>query len=181
MARMCSVLAISLLLVGCKKAAEKEPANSPQTAAAIDKIGEVAKADKIVDVEGDDDAMNAAVAGARAHVDVFAEALAAPAPGRTFSGKKPFPFGKANASEHMWLVDVKAVDGGFEGRLDNEPRDATDVRMGARYWVGRAELSDWLIADEQGRVWGGYTLRALLHTMPSDERAAFEQVLQPLP
>ncbi len=100
-------------------------------------------------------------------------------PGKTYAVKKPFEH--ANGVEHMWLVDVKVVDTGFEGLLDNDPRDAKDAVSGQRYTVARDELTDWNIIDEQGRIWGGYTIRAVLGQLPADQRAAMKQALQPLP
>ena len=149
----------ALAVAGCKKKAPIE--------------------DKVVYVDGDDAAMNEAIAQARAHVDVFARELAGSSDDRLFAVKKAFS--DSGGTEHMWLSDVKAVATGFEGRLENVPEKVTGVKKGERHTVTREELSDWLITDEQGRMWGGYTLRLVLPTLTPVERLQFEQRLQPLP
>ena len=133
----------------------------------------------IVYTPSDDRTMNNAISDARAHLHVFEAELSRAEPSKTFSLKKPFPVSNGSV-EHMWLIDVAAVDGGFEGRLDNEPRHAY-ASVGQRYTVGREELTDWLIEDTQGRIWGGYTIRVVLDEMPPNQRAEVEKMLQPLP
>src|SRR5688572_10131387 len=93
------------------------------TSTACDRSAEQAPADDdpVVQVADEDPAMNRAIADARAKVAVFEQALAAAEAGRQYSVKKPFPR-PGGGHEHMWLVDVKVVDGGFEGRLDNDPK-----------------------------------------------------------
>ena len=162
MRRAAWLLLAALAVAGCKK----------KPARVVD--------DGIVEVPSEDATMNAAIADARAHLAVFEAELAAPHPDRRYVIKKGFPT-PSGGHEHMWLGDVRAVEGGFEGRLDNEPRDVTDVRYGERYRVRRDEVSDWMIRDETPRIWGGYTIRAVLPTMPADQRQAVQAMLQPLP
>lgn len=136
--------------------------------------------DPVINYEADDPAMNKAIADARAHLSVFDAELARRAPGKQFSVKKPFP--KADGgNEHMWLIDVKAIDGGFDGRLDNDPESVPTAKIGERYTVKRDELSDWMVIDDQGRMFGAYTVRVQLPEIPAEQRAALEAALQPLP
>lgn len=125
-------------------------------------------------------AMNEAIAQAKAHLDAFERELAAAAPGWVFTVKKHFatPDG---GGEHIWVTDVKAVKGGFEGVLDNIPRFAEGVRHGDRHFVARDDVSDWMITDDEGNRWGCYTVRVLLSSMPDEARREFESRLQPLP
>ena len=146
---------------------------------AISPTGGTESPDNIGTWSSDDAGMNRAIEEARRHVQVFERELAAPQAGRRYSVKKAFP--TADGMEHMWLVDVKVVGGGFEGVLDNDPRDAPDAVIGRTYMVKRDEISDWLITDDQERIWGGYTIRAHLATLPEAERRAREAQLQPLP
>jgi uncharacterized protein YegJ (DUF2314 family) len=166
MFRTISLLVIVLVVaLGCERKGSPKPAPAPFE-------------DKVIDVKDDDPAMNQAIAEARAHLLVFEEQLALRKPGQVCSVKKPFARGES--AEHMWLTDVKVIEDGFEGRLDSDPRDVRDAKIGERYRVTRAELSDWLVF-EPGKLWGGYTLRVLLPTMDPKERAAFTAQLQPLP
>lgn len=135
--------------------------------------------DNVVDVAGDDAAMNAAIAEARGHLAVFEAALAKAEPRQTFAVKKPFPV-RGGGQEHMWLIDVRPVEGGFEGALDNDP-EGVEAEVGKRYTVSRGELSDWSITEADGRIHGAYTIRVLLGQLDEEMRAALEAQLQPLP
>ena len=132
-------------------------------------------ADNVVNVEDDDAAMNAAVAEARATVGRFTAALADPAPGQVgFSVKLPVTEGET--TEHMWLDAVRyEPDGGgrFRGVLNNEPRGLTGVSLGDELTVPADGISDWMYVED-GRLAGGYTIRALRDRLPPGERAAFE-------
>lgn len=134
----------------------------------------------VVDVRDGDQAMEHAIADAVAHLGVFEAELAKAEPGKRYAIKKGFPR-PGGGNEHMWVGDVKAVDGGFAGVLGNEPRDVTDVKLGDPVVVKRGEVSDWMITDDQGRMWGGYTVRALMHEVDPAQRATVEAMLQPLP
>lgn len=133
----------------------------------------------VATLAGDDAAMNEAIAQARAHLGVFERELADAKPGRVFLVKKRFAVG--DAAEHIWVVGVKKVEGGFEGEIDNDPVAVAGVHAGDRHVVARADVSDWMIADEDGKLWGAYTTRVLLSQMPADLRRAREAKLQPLP
>lgn len=134
----------------------------------------------LVFVSDEHTAMNEAIAQAKAHLDAFERELAAAAPGRVFTVKKHFatPDG---GGEHIWVTDVKAVKGGFEGVLDNLPRFAEGVRYGDRHFVARDDVSDWMITDDEGNRWGCYTIRVLLSSMTDEVRREIEPRLQPLP
>ena len=134
----------------------------------------------VVAVPDEDAAMNQAIAEAKAHLDTFERELAAASLGRVFTVKKRFatPDG---GGEHIWITDIKAVKGGFEGIVDNDPRSVEGVGYGARHFVARDDVTDWMITDAEGRRWGCYTTRVLLRTMPDELRRLVEPRLQPLP
>lgn len=136
--------------------------------------------DSVVEVEAGDDAVNRAMERARAHLDVFEAALERAEPGKSFDIKAGFPT-PDGGQEHMWLVEVEAIEGGFEGKLDNQPQGAEDLVAGKRYRVERKQVSDWQITDEKRRIWGNYTLRAMLPRLDPEDRKTVESRLQPLP
>lgn len=136
--------------------------------------------DSVVEVEAEDAAINEAMAEARAHLDVFEAALEKGEAGKSFDIKAAFPT-PDGGEEHMWLVGVEAVEGGFAGKLDNQPQGARDLVPGERYRVERKQVSDWQITDEKRRIWGNYTLRAMLPRLDPNDRQAVESRLQPLP
>ena len=158
-------LLLLLLAAGCGQAVD--------SVVVSDDVGVVA-------VPDEDAAMNQAIAEAKAHLATFERELAAAAPGRVFTVKKRFatPDG---GGEHIWITDVKAAKGGFEGIVDNEPRSVEGVGYGDRHFVARDDVTDWMITDAEGKRWGCYTTRVLLPTMPDELRRLVEPRLQPLP
>jgi uncharacterized protein YegJ (DUF2314 family) len=74
-------------------------------------------------------AMQLAVREARKTVGKFITALTHPAAGQEdFEVKKPFIQG--NQVEHIWLSDVQLVGNLFQGRIDNQPRKISGLKMG---------------------------------------------------
>ena len=154
-------VALGVVATGCKKNEEPLPPN-------------------VVAVRQGDATMEHAIASAVAHLGVFEAELAKAEPGKHYSVKKGFPL-PGGGNENMWVDEVKAVDGGFAGVLGNEPVDVTDVKLGDLVVVKRGEVRDWMVTHDDGRIWGGYTVRVLLDSSEPEYRAAVEAMLQPLP
>ena len=76
----------------------------------------------------------------------------------------------------VWLVDVTYQNGEFSGRINNEPGMVSNVQMGDRRQVAKAEISDWLFMRD-GKMHGNYTLRPLLKTMPEKDVKIYEAML----
>ena len=130
------------------------------------------KKDPAVVVERDDPVMLAAMEKARETVGTFIEALRKPRAGqRNFSVKTAFRDGEEE--DHLWLTDLRYEDGQFVGRISNDPELVKNVSMGDRHAVPAAEISDWMFIDE-GKLVGGYSIRAVREQMPADERAEFD-------
>ncbi len=91
-----------------------------------------------------------------------------------FSLKTKFTLNE-KAGEHMWLSKLKLIDGEFEGRLDNEPDWVKTLHMGDRVKVKMEDVSDWL-AIENGKIYGGFTLRVLFKHMNSEQKKRFKFV-----
>jgi len=128
-----------------------------------------ADADPVTYVTGNDRAMNGAIAPAQATLDVFKGALAAAPPGAlSFSVKVGFPYG-AHGREHIWLVDVTLTGSEVTGKINNEPVDAKNLKLGQIVTAPQKDISDWMYVDG-GVLRGGYTLRVLLDKMSPGER-----------
>jgi uncharacterized protein YegJ (DUF2314 family) len=121
--------------------------------------------DSVVGVAADDAQMNAAIARARSEVDRVIKALAA---GRDVSVKLAVREG--SQVEHFWLSDVtySTATESFSGKIDNDPDTVRSVVLGQKVSVRKGEITDWLYV-EGGRMYGNYTLRVLLPTMPKEE------------
>jgi uncharacterized protein YegJ (DUF2314 family) len=118
-------------------------------------------------------AMRSAVKEARKTVKNFINALQHPGPGQQdFEVKKPFIQG--SDVEHIWLSDVKFINHHFEGRIDNQPRKITGVKLGQIVSVEPKDISDWLYIDN-GKLVGGYTVRVHYSELSPEQKQVFDR------
>ena len=129
-------------------------------------------AQDIINVAPDDPEMLEAVQQARESVDDFIQALNENEDEQTgFAVKRKFTQG--DQVEYMWLTDVRYKDGIFDGQLDNDPRDLTNVQAGERFQVNKEEIWDWIIFTEDGMV-GGYSVKLLLKRQREEKMRGIE-------
>jgi uncharacterized protein YegJ (DUF2314 family) len=118
-------------------------------------------------------AMHNAVIEARKTVRQFIKALKHPASGQEdFEVKKAFTEG--NQTEHIWISDLQLVGDHLQGRVDNEPRKITGVKLGQVVSVYPKEISDWLYVDN-GNLVGGYTVRVHYNELSPKEKQEFDR------
>lgn len=140
-----------------------------------------AQSENIVQVPEGDLRWDAAITEARANLPDLMDWLGRPgAAYETLSFKvavevEPGP--DRPTVEHIWTFPVGFEEGVITGMLGNEPVWFEAPADGAiRY--GLDEVSDWyVIAD--GRMHGGYTIRAALGDMTPEDRARIEAMLAP--
>jgi uncharacterized protein YegJ (DUF2314 family) len=113
----------------------------------------------------DEQEMEAAIARARKEVDTFIAELSKPT-GENHAVKVPIT--DNGQTEHFWLINVSYRNGQFEGEINNEPGMVKNVRMGETRKANRSEISDWMFMRD-GKLYGNYTMRPLLTTMPKSE------------
>lgn len=75
--------------------------------------------------------------------------------------------------EHVWLTDVEFKDGKYSGVLDNEPEYVKEHKIGDVINVDNKDISDWMYI-ENGKLFGGYTIRVLRNQMSESEREQFD-------
>lgn len=75
--------------------------------------------------------------------------------------------------ENMWVSDIDFDGETLNGVLMNEPRWATEFKVGDPISLPFAALNDWMFVRD-GRVYGGFTVDALRSTMGDDERAGHD-------
>lgn len=109
--------------------------------------------------------MDKAIARAQKEIDSFIKELAKPK-GENHAIKVPIT--DKNGTEFFWLTQVKFKDGTFEGTVNNEPGIVKNVKMGERRKVKKANVADWLYLRD-GKMYGNYTVRPLMKTMPKEE------------
>jgi len=121
----------------------------------------------------DEQEMDAAIARARSEVDIFiAEMLKGN--GTNFAVKAPIQ--DKDETEHFWLTDIVYRNGKFEGVIGNDPGIVTNVKSGQKWTIKKSEISDWMFMRD-GKMYGNYTMRPLLKTMPEEEAAKFRSML----
>ncbi len=118
-------------------------------------------------------AMHNAVIEARKTVRQFIKALKHPAAGqRDFEVKKAFTEG--GQTEHIWISDLQIVGDHLQGRVDNQPRKITGVKLGQVVTVYPKEITDWLYVDN-GNLVGGYTVRVHYSELSPKEKQEFDR------
>jgi uncharacterized protein YegJ (DUF2314 family) len=124
----------------------------------------------MVYVPAADAAMNGAIEKARSSLLGFRAALASPPSGSSgFAVKVGFPYGNDASHEHIWLTEVEFSGDQVSGVVNNEPVDATQVRLGQKVTAPISAVSDWMYVDN-GVLKGGFTVRVLLDRMSPTER-----------
>jgi uncharacterized protein YegJ (DUF2314 family) len=131
------------------------------------------KPDTLITSGYDEKEMDAAIARARGEVDPFIAELARPT-GENHAVKAPIQ--DAGQTEHFWLTEVRYQNGQFEGTINNEPGIVKNVKLGQKWTIKKADISDWMFM-RGGKMHGNYTMRPLLKAMPPDDAAKFRAML----
>jgi uncharacterized protein YegJ (DUF2314 family) len=125
------------------------------------------KRDKVINVEGDDPEMVAAIAAARDTLPHFWQVYDKPARGETnFSLKVKIT--DKQGTEHFWATDIERRDGTILGTLNNDPNIVKSVKLGDRMEIPEADISDWLYMRD-GKMIGDHTVKPLFKQMSADE------------
>lgn len=131
------------------------------------------KPDTLIEGGYDEQEMDAAIARARKEVDSFIAELSK-GNGTEFAVKVPIE--DKEEVEHFWLTDIVYRDQKFHGVIGNEPGIVSNVKLGQKWSVKKLEISDWMFMRE-GKMYGNYTVRPLLKTMPEEKAEAIKSML----
>lgn len=125
-------------------------------------------------VEGGYDEAEMAAATERAinEVDAFISDLNT---GRSENYAVKAPITENGETEHFWLTDVTFDGAKFTGIINNEPGMVSNVKMGQKWTLGKKEISDWMYMRD-GKMYGNYTMRPLLATMPKEQADKFRAI-----
>ena len=160
---------ILLTLVCVSLAAAAEEASTQSPSRDVETPGPPSYAD----VKDNDKAMDRAVAKARESLGFFLAALQAKKPDSTdFEVKRCFVDG--DKVEHIWLRDVTWDGKVFRGKVDNQPLEVTNLRLGQQVTLNPEDLTDWMFVKE-GKLMGGFTTRVLYSRLSPEEQAKFRE------
>lgn len=131
--------------------------------------------DRTVMVQKDDAVMERAIADARASLDRFL-ALAAAPPAATGGFALKVAIRDGDNVEHMWLTPFEPRADKFVGMINNDPELVKNVKAGKPFVFRREDITDWMY-QQDGKLHGGFTTRALIARMPEAEAAPYRAML----
>ena len=128
----------------------------------------------IMHVASEDDRMNWAIEKANLTLDYFKTSLRNPRQDQQYLSIKAHLVDGEN-SEHIWLTDPTFDEqGNIFGKLGNNPIYVKHLKLGQQIGVDANQISDWMII-ENGRLIGGYTIRAIRDGMQGKKRDDFDK------
>lgn len=119
----------------------------------------------LFDSDYDERQMQAAIGRARREVDWF---LGEMRTGRGSNWSVKVPIKDEGNIEHFWLTDISYQNGQFSGLIGNDPGIVSNVSFGDQWTIHKSQISDWMFV-RGGKIYGNYTLRPLLKSMPPEE------------
>lgn len=150
------ILIISLL--GCQ--------NNPKV---IERDGEP----DISRVADDNEQMNRAIILAKQTVGEFDHALLSQDTAlKSLAMKMRFETPEGGG-EHIWLNQITKRDKKYYGVIANVPALTTKVKLGDSVEIPKDKISDWMYV-QNGKLKGGYTIRALRDQLSASEQKAFD-------
>lgn len=137
------------------------------------KVVERKKEPELVYIPDQDEKMTWAIEKARLTLWHFEESLKTPQYGQQHVSIK-VKIEDGDQVEHIWLDDPDFDnDGNLFGIVGNTPVNVNNVKLGQHIGIEKSLVSDWMIV-EQGRLIGGYTIRAIRDRIPEAEKKAFD-------
>ncbi len=86
------------------------------------------------------------------------------------------PIEDGGDTEYFWLTGVSFQNGEFKGTINNDPGIVSNVKIGQEWTIAKTEISDWMFM-RHGKMYGNYTMRPLLKTMPEEEAEQYRSIL----
>lgn len=127
----------------------------------------------MVYVPNEDQRMNWAIEKANLTLWYFEESLKTKQPYQNYFSVKVL-ITDGDEGEHIWLTDPHFDDeGNLFGTVGNEPVNIRSIKFNQKIGIKRDLISDWMII-ENGRLIGGYTIRAIRDGVAEKEKAAFD-------
>lgn len=127
---------------------------------------------QIIEVDGTDEEMNAAIEMANQTLDEFDEALLSNDPDLSYFAIKT-RFETQKGVEHIWVSSIEIKDDKYVGIVANLPESIENINIGDKIEIERDNISDWMFA-ENNKLRGGFTIKLLRNRMSASERKQFD-------
>jgi uncharacterized protein YegJ (DUF2314 family) len=119
-----------------------------------------------------DEKMEAAMDQASANLDKFEAALKKAAPNtKDFAIK--YLVVEGDEGEYLWINEIQFANKKFTGKIANQPQFAKTVKYGQTITIEEEDVDDWMYVED-GKLKGGYTIRAQREMMQASERPKFD-------
>ncbi len=130
----------------------------------------------VIDVQNQDEKMNWAMEKSRWTLHYFEECLKSPRSNQQYFSIK-VKIEDEGGVEHIWLNTPSFdAEGNLFGVVGNKPIDVTSVSFNQKIGIDRKLISDWMIIEE-GRLIGGYTIRAMRENLSGQALSNFDKGL----
>ncbi|MDN5215520.1 DUF2314 domain-containing protein [Fulvivirgaceae bacterium BMA12] len=127
-------------------------------------------------IPDEDERMNWAIEKAKLTLHYFEKCLASPKKEQTYFSIK-VKFEDEGKIEHIWLTKPSFdAERNLFGVVGNSPVNIKSVKLDQKIGVDSAFVSDWMIV-ENGRLIGGYTIRAVRDGFTGQSLADFDRSL----
>lgn len=128
----------------------------------------------VVTIADDDERMNDAMEKARLTLEYFRESLLLPRPEQTYFSVKVKIEDKGK-QEYIWLTSPSFdEEGNLFGIVGNKPQFVNSIKDGQEIGIDAGSIADWMILED-GRLIGGYTIRAIRDRLSENEIADFDK------
>ncbi|WP_313100773.1 DUF2314 domain-containing protein [Epilithonimonas sp.] len=125
----------------------------------------------IYSLSEDDKEMNSAVELANQTLEDFDKAL-------KFSENDNFAlqirYDVNDKSEHIWAVNIEKIEDDYFGNIDNLPNSIIKIKLNDKVRIEKEKISDWMFSNN-GKLFGGFTIRVLRNRMSEIEREKFDK------
>ncbi|MEZ4951695.1 MAG: DUF2314 domain-containing protein [Saprospiraceae bacterium] len=130
----------------------------------------------VVDIQNQDEKMNWAMEKSRLTLHYFKKCLKNPNPDQQYFSIKVRIEDKGKV-EHIWLNEPTFDnDNNLFGIVGNKPIDVDSIKQNQKIGVEEEQVSDWMIV-ENGRLIGGYTIRAIRDGLSGKDLNNFDRGL----
>ena len=181
----CAVSLILLLLCmvafsSCKRNREagmqdlsvNSTAEAAETAGAAASAGTTDGREYIIQAQRDEEALERISKIAQDTFTLFIRHLQRPGRGEDmFRVKYPFPADRESgfSVEHLWLKDIRFIDGRYYGVVTNQPFYISAIKAGDQVPFQADEISDWMYRKD-GYIIGGLSIRYFISGIPELDR-----------